>query len=259
MSTRQFIDALASGSSFDIENNFNSIVAEKIATALDARRVEIAQSLFATEEVEEDFVLEDFSVEELEEFMQTEEFEQLDELSKKTLGNYVNKANREVKDTKDSIRDTLDSARRFGADKDPDVRHEIDTNRAVVSRRERGIKKASQRLAKEDFSLDDFTVEELEDFMQTEDFEQLDELSRKTLSSYVGKASRDAADKASQYGAKKSERDEVDRSLNRHMHSSDKDKIRSIMKVTTKDVEDPLQKTRKRLHGITQASKRLAK
>ena len=39
----------------------------------------------------------------------------------------------------------------------------------------------------EEVDLSDFTVEEIEEFMQTEDYEQLDELSRKTLASYIDK------------------------------------------------------------------------
>ena len=46
--------------------------------------------------VKESFDIEDYSVEELEDFMMSEEFEQLDELSKKTLGSYVKKATSDV-------------------------------------------------------------------------------------------------------------------------------------------------------------------
>jgi hypothetical protein len=39
--------------------------------------------------------------------------------------------------------------------------------------------------------LDEFSIEELEDFMMSKDYEQLDELSKKTLGSYVKKATSD--------------------------------------------------------------------
>lgn len=45
----------------------------------------------------------------------------------------------------------------------------------------------------EEFDLEDFTVEEIEEFMQTEDYDQLDELSKETLGSYVKKRSHDVA------------------------------------------------------------------
>jgi hypothetical protein len=54
---------------------------------------------------------------------------------------------------------------------------------------------------KESFDLSDYTVEELEDFMVSEDFDQLDEISKKTLTSYVKKASYDAASNAAKFGA----------------------------------------------------------
>jgi hypothetical protein len=54
----------------------------------------------------------------------------------------------------------------------------------------------------EDLDLSDYTTEELEDFMMSEDFEQLDEISKKTLAAYVKKASDDKANNAYQLGAK---------------------------------------------------------
>jgi len=43
----------------------------------------------------------------------------------------------------------------------------------------------------EELGLSDYSIEDLEDFMMSEDFEQLDELSKKTLGSYVKKATSD--------------------------------------------------------------------
>ena len=51
----------------------------------------------------------------------------------------------------------------------------------------------------ESFDLSDYTLEELEDFMMSEDFEQLDEISKKTLASYVTKAARNAAENQSKH------------------------------------------------------------
>jgi hypothetical protein len=54
--------------------------------------------------------------------------------------------------------------------------------------------------AKESFDLSDLT---LEDFMMSEDFEQLDEISKKTLASYVKKASSQASKDFNTYGTQK--------------------------------------------------------
>lgn len=92
-----------------------------------------------------------------------------------------------------------------------------------------------------------------------EDVEQIDELSKATLKSYVKKASHDAAVKGVDHGIKKAERDEMDRNLNRHMSFSDKDKIHDIMKTTLKDVDAPREKAAKRLRGISKAVDKLTK
>lgn len=124
MSTRDLINAIAAGDAIEIENAFNSVMAEKVSMRIDDMRYDVAQNLFAeeAEEIEEEveLTLEDFSVEELEEFMVSEDFEQLDELSKDTLKSYVSKASSEDIPKKMSdenrIRNTVvkvrDSARR---------------------------------------------------------------------------------------------------------------------------------------------------
>ena len=58
------------------------------------------------------------------------------------------------------------------------------------------LKKVPSPYFKESFDLSDYTVEELEDFMMSKEFGQIDELDRKTLASYVKKASADAAMKS---------------------------------------------------------------
>ena len=77
MSTRNLIDALASGSALDIQSAFEDTMAEKVSVQIEAKRLQIAQTMFTTEEVDLDE-------------------EQLDELSPKTLGSYVKKASKSV-------------------------------------------------------------------------------------------------------------------------------------------------------------------
>lgn len=87
----------------------------------------------------------------------------------------------------------------------------------------------------------------------------LDELSKKTLGRYINRAADNATMSGIEHGRKKAEADEVDRITNRHMSFSDRDKIHQVLKTTTKDVENPRNKAIKRIHGITQATKRLTK
>lgn len=46
MSTRELVDALIAGDSVAIENSFNAAMSEKISTALDNYRVQVAQTMF---------------------------------------------------------------------------------------------------------------------------------------------------------------------------------------------------------------------
>jgi hypothetical protein len=92
---QDLIKAIDSGDSQVIDAAFQAEMANRISTRLEDLRVSVAQNMFATEQsveedqVEEELTLEDYSVEEIEEFMQTEDFEQLDELKKKTVGSYL--------------------------------------------------------------------------------------------------------------------------------------------------------------------------
>ena len=90
--------------------------------------------------------------EEVEEFMQTEAYDQLDELSKKTLGSYVKAA---AKDAEASGRDQ----EHYGDQSDYDR----------GTKRQKGIAKAVDKLTKEEV-------------------EEIDELDKKTLGNYVKKA-----------------------------------------------------------------------
>lgn len=107
------------------------------------------------------------------------ELEQLDELSKKTLGSYVKKATTKVADH--------------------GFYHGVNAERSGVSdrntqwhakkelKRRKGISKAVDRLTKED--LDQMSDDDINELI--ENIEQLDELSKKTLGSYIKSASID--------------------------------------------------------------------
>ena len=135
----------------------------------------------------EEFTLEDFSLEEIEEFMVSEDFEQLDELSKATLGSYVNKAHDQLR------HHSYQLGSRYAKDFGPASDHEAKYKRKENNRTQ-GMKTAINKLTKEEFTLEDFSLEEIEDFMMSEDFDQLDELSKKTLGSYVDKAKQSVVD-----------------------------------------------------------------
>jgi len=92
------IQAIDSGDSQTIDNAFNAEMATRVSVSLDNMRQNVAQNLFkeeqVVEEVQEETTEITFTAEELvelEAYMQTEEFAQLDEDSKATLMSYLNK------------------------------------------------------------------------------------------------------------------------------------------------------------------------
>lgn len=46
MSTRELIDALASGDSLAIETTFNNVMSDKVSAALDDYRIQVAHNMF---------------------------------------------------------------------------------------------------------------------------------------------------------------------------------------------------------------------
>jgi len=124
--------------------------------------------------------LEDFSLEEIEEFMVSEEFEQLDELSKTTLGSYVNKASDSAaKNAAGSVGMANTSLRA----KNPRVKAAAEKysneDEATKQKRLSGIGKAVKKLTKEEV-------------------EELDEVSLKTATSaYVKRMGDDGPNEKS--------------------------------------------------------------
>jgi hypothetical protein len=153
---KNLIDAIASGDSLAIDAAFNSEMANRISERLDDMRAEVAQTMFHTESVQVDeeaeLNLEDYSVEEVEEFMQTEDFEQLDELSKDTLKSYVGKAAHDVGNKMYNAGSLGQQAAKHGNDgaqKTADhVGKEARQQHSKALTRLQGIKKAADKLAK---------------------------------------------------------------------------------------------------------------
>lgn len=99
------------------------------------------------------------------------------------------------------------------------------------------------------------------DRLTKEEAEQIDELSKKTLGSYVKKAADSMGNAAHSLGKKSERSDEVDRMTNRHM--PDKYTVRDNMKKALDADEKSQRKDRevigKRIDGISKATQRLTK
>jgi hypothetical protein len=108
------------------------------------------------EEVEE-LYLEDYSLEEIQDFMMSEDFEQLDELSKKTLGSYVSKSHDQL------MKHTGTVNMKYGrGDKDATA-YALDKDALrKTANRTQGLTRAISKLAKEEFELTQEQYEEIE-------------------------------------------------------------------------------------------------
>ena len=80
MNAQDFINSVATGNAAEAKDTLNNLLSARAFEALETKKIEIAQTLFGGYQVEEEVEL------------TQEEFDQLDELSKATLGSYVKKA-----------------------------------------------------------------------------------------------------------------------------------------------------------------------
>lgn len=98
---------------------------------------------------EEELTLEDFSIEELEEFVASEEFNQLDEVSKETLHSYISKAAVSVSDKR---KKALDHWHKYNNASDGNTRRDnakaFEKNQDAAERRSKSIGKAAAKLSK---------------------------------------------------------------------------------------------------------------
>ena len=161
MSTRDLIDYAQDGNAIEFRKALYNDIHDRVVAHIEDKKKEIANGLMGQHEeieIEEEYSLEDFTQEEIEEFMQTEDYEQLDELSKKTLGNYVMKAKDNYSFSRFHLgmlhqkRDNLRTPTgRIKKDMEGELRQaNADGNRHAKNavKRSAGIKKAVDRLTK---------------------------------------------------------------------------------------------------------------
>jgi len=200
MSVLDLITAIQAGDSQNIEKHFENEMSTRIAERLDDMRTNVAKNMF-NEDTDEGYDY-DLTLEDIEEFMQTEEYEQLDELSKKTLGSYISKAannmaiNHGYRMTKSAESDEVDRFMNRNTAVGYQQKHATtDDIKKTLGADNKSIGKLHHKVGVRargiDTAVKKLTKEEVEDFMQTEEFEQLDELSKKTLLNYRDKARED--------------------------------------------------------------------
>lgn len=156
--TIDLINAIEAGQSIKIHSIFEELINSRLSAAIDQRRSEIADFVFngvnESEELDEDFVneMDQHDIGDILEFMMSEEFGSIDELSKTTLGNYVKKASANSVHQKAKqgaldahLRQQLRSADFRGVEDSANRIRKIST---VIKKRNTGIDKAVDRLVK---------------------------------------------------------------------------------------------------------------
>lgn len=121
--------------------------------------------------------------------------ERLDELSKGTLASYSNRALNDVRNS-NQAKIRWKAASETGNLSDQEKAWKAEHERKAASR-EKGVRGAIKRLTKED--LEEMSQDEFDALI--EDFEQLDELSKATLGSYIRRSALNARNKEFYAGA----------------------------------------------------------
>jgi hypothetical protein len=181
MSLEKIVEEALAGRPLEMKEAFEEAIQARVLAALEEKYAEM-NGLDEDEDeddMDESFDLSDLTLEELEDFMMSEDFDQLDEISKKTLASYVKK--------------NMDS----GAEPPTSLTplRDVEKRKSEYNKRLKGFGIATDKLtgrARVNATDKRLNKEELEDFMESEDFDQLDEISKKTLASYVKKADKAA-------------------------------------------------------------------
>lgn len=194
----ELLDAILSGNSLEAINSFEDAIGEKVADAIDEKKAEVTESMFG-ESVE-------MSFEEL-----AEEVMALDEISKKTLGNYINKASKNAADLNafahTAAKDAKDASDKGGHWRSlADIHGQAsEHNLKKANKRFTGIEKAVSKLTKEELEiitdlLEDHTEEQINQIAE----ELVTELSNGTLKNYVNKSADDLSNSSHVAGSTKS-------------------------------------------------------
>lgn len=161
--SRDLIDAINAGKSAVIQSTFEAVMSEKIDNAIETYRQAVIENMFESEELDEEDLVEDadnqsidlseYTLEEIQEFMESEDFAALDELSKKTLGSYIKKSslgNLAQKDKEHAHTKDMLAHMSNGATKDAlaSAKTVASISKGIV-KRQTGINKATDKLAKD--------------------------------------------------------------------------------------------------------------
>lgn len=132
MSLEKIIAEALAGRPLEMKEAFEAEIQTRIQARLEAEYMNVLESK------DEDIDLDEYSIDEIEEFMQTEDYENLDELSQDALRKY-----------RDAAGDDRDDVKRYGMSVDGQknaARKEREAAQALIKKRNQGIKTATRKI-----------------------------------------------------------------------------------------------------------------
>ena len=158
MSIQKIIQELINKNPLEMKEAIAEELRARVALALEAKMKDHEEDEDdEDDDMKESFDLSNYTVEELEDFMVSEEFEQLDELSKKKLGNYIKAASADasLKRMKSDRLNTAASSGKISQGEFQALDRGANNLYKSSQNRLRGIAKATDRLTKEEVELDE--------------------------------------------------------------------------------------------------------
>lgn len=134
MSLEKIVAEALAGRPLEMKEAFEEEIQTRIQARLEAEYMDVLES----KDEDEDIDLDEYSIDEIEEFMQTEDYENLDELSQDALRKY-----------RDAAEDDRDDVKRYGMSVDGKknaARKEREAAQALIKKRNQGIQTATRKI-----------------------------------------------------------------------------------------------------------------
>jgi len=257
MSVRDLISAALNKDARAFEETFSTVMQEKLADAIGERFSVSEMTNPKTPDDDEDY--EDYEDDEDDD----EDDEEIDESSQDAIPDNMSQAefikyyNAAAKGksineiSQDKIHQYYDAAAQDRAKAKSIVQKNIDTKHPTVA----GYKIAGDAYTR--FQKRGAGMTAAADRMNEE---EIDEISNKTLGSYIKKASINAADHAYKLGHKKAENDEISRFTNRLMpnQSGERDRLKKHFGVDSNSTNATRRNLSKRINGVNTAVNKMA-
>lgn len=255
MSVKDLINAIASGSAIHTEQAFNQVMAEKISARLDDMRIEVAQNMF-NEAASDDRAL----LHKHEKQAGIGSFPNQVHSAHKS-GNKIHVAWHDEDEGTHHVSVFHIGKNGHGGDYSGAPSSSHKTKQQAMA----AAKKAAS--LKEELTLEDYSIEELEEYMMSEDYEQLDEISKGTMGRYLAKAGADIANREAKKTELRKKSDEIWQNTsslgNRDLPRDVSDKLSDVghqaRKSLEKQVDTHSEKQWKRQKGIQKAINKLSK